>query len=281
MNIDTSEAVRKLIVPRISNGVMIEVDYGQLEVVTLAILSGDEAMKADLRNDVDFHCKRATFLNPALTYEECFHRAKMLHDPEVVALRKLAKQVSFQRQYGAGPTAIAASTGMSLTDVTSIIEKERAMYPETEALFEHHIRQLKLPTAKHAAGRIIQLPSGQELLVPMLQLQPSPTATRNFPVQGFAAQIVQTMLGKVYRALLSETSFGREVFLVNTVHDCVWVEASQRQALAVGQLVRRVMESAPQVIDELWPELDAQVSLPVSLESGPSLGELRDVSSPN
>ena len=42
-------------------GVIMEGDWSQLEVVAQAFLSGDEQMKQDIRDGIDFHCKRLAY----------------------------------------------------------------------------------------------------------------------------------------------------------------------------------------------------------------------------
>jgi hypothetical protein len=274
MNLPQAEFVRRLFVPRFPGGSMIEADYSQLEVVTLSILSGDAAMQRDIRSRIDFHCKRATFINPKLSYDEVVRRYKA-HDPEVMALRKQAKTFSFQRQYGAGPAAIAESSGLAIDEARRLIKQEEQEYPANEALFHATMQGLNAPSNRHAGGRVTQLPSGQRLVVPNALNGPSPTAARNFPVQGLAAQIVQIMLGRLYRRLLAHSFFDGNAVLVNTVHDCVWLEVADAVREDAATLVRDTLESAPAVIEDLWPGLDCDVPFPVTVEAGPTLADLQ------
>ena len=275
-NIDTSEAVRKLIVPRDSDATYVEADYSQLEVNVLALLSGDTRMCQDLCDGVDFHCKRATALT-SMTYEEMFRKCKIEHDEGALAVRRLAKQFSFQRQYGAGVASIAASTGMDVSAVQKLADAEEAQYPETVKFVDWCLREMQKRENRHSAGFVTWLPTGQGLVVPGQKGRPSPTAARNFPVQGFAAHIVQVMVGKVYRRLVREGLIGDRVFLTNTVHDCVWVEAGEARAPVVSEILREEMQRVPEMLSDICPGMPCEVPFPVSVSAGSSLADMKPV----
>ena len=82
-----------------SDGYLMEVDFSQLEVVALAILSGDPVLKDDLLSGRDMHRMRA---------------AELFGIPEASVTdgqRQLCKQLSFQLQYGAGYKSMAEKNG--------------------------------------------------------------------------------------------------------------------------------------------------------------------------
>uniref|UniRef100_A0A7S1MUJ1 DNA-directed DNA polymerase family A palm domain-containing protein n=1 Tax=Neobodo designis TaxID=312471 RepID=A0A7S1MUJ1_NEODS len=275
-NIDTSEAIRRLFLPRMPDAVCVEADYSQLEVNVLALLSGDTRMIEDLRRGVDFHCKRATALVP-MSYDELYQKCKVEHDERALAARKLAKQFSFQRQYGAGVASIAASTGMSVEDVQRLADAEAAMYPDTVQYVEWLLRDMQSSENRLSSGYVTRLPSGQGLIVPQVRGKPSPTAARNFPVQGFAAHIVQVMIGRLYRRVVSDGLLDRGVTLTNTVHDCVWLESPTNQLSEVVAILREELENVPMMVHGTVPGFDCAVPFPVSVQAGASLGDLRVV----
>lgn len=49
----------------------------------------------------------------------------------------------------------------------------------------------------------------------------SPTEMKNYPVQGTGGELVQMILGQLWRWFVKNDHFGGKAFLVNTVHDCV------------------------------------------------------------
>ena len=57
------------------DGVIIEADYSQLEVVVQGCLTNDKQLCEDLRNRIDFHCKRLS-VKLGEPYEQVKYRAK-------------------------------------------------------------------------------------------------------------------------------------------------------------------------------------------------------------
>lgn len=92
--------VKSVFVSRFGDdGEMIEADYSQLEVVVLGLLSLDKNLCQDLRDRIDFHCKRVA-LKHGITYEEAVARCKDENHPEYSTWKKertSAKTFSFQR----------------------------------------------------------------------------------------------------------------------------------------------------------------------------------------
>ena len=93
-------------------------------------LSGDRTY-ADLLAKIDFHCKRVA-LKTGCTYEEALYRCKDESYEDYKKWKKIrtgCKEFSFQRAYGAGAAAVAASTGMDIDEIKKMIELEEAEYP--------------------------------------------------------------------------------------------------------------------------------------------------------
>ena len=112
---------------------MVEADYSQLEVVVQGVLSRDSQLLEDLRNRIDFHCKRVA-IQPkyGITYEEVLEIIKDEDHPDHKLWKERrtnAKIFSFQRAYGAGAPLIAAFTGMTVEEVEALIAADEATYP--------------------------------------------------------------------------------------------------------------------------------------------------------
>lgn len=92
--------VKKLFVSRFGDdGYMMEADYSQLEVIIQAWFTGDKQMKQDVRDGVDFHCKRLS-AKLGEDYNDVVRKAKNEEDPdydEYSLLRTLVKGFTFQR----------------------------------------------------------------------------------------------------------------------------------------------------------------------------------------
>jgi DNA polymerase I-like protein with 3'-5' exonuclease and polymerase domains len=97
---------------------------------------------------------------------------------------------------------------------------------------------------------------------------------KNYPVQGTGGEIVQIILGLLWRWFVKNDNFEGMAFLVNTVHDCVWVDAhkSVRQRVAKGMKI--IMESVPQVLKRYF-NIECPVPFPVEVECGPNMLDLK------
>lgn len=71
-------------------GLLVEIDYSQLEVIGAAIVSGDPNMAKDILDGVDSHSQSAAWLHPEYSYEE-IREGYLADDPKFAKIRKNAK----------------------------------------------------------------------------------------------------------------------------------------------------------------------------------------------
>ena len=288
--------VKRMFVSRYVMGLMMEVDYSQLEVVIQGMLSGDENLCNDLRAKIDFHCKRVSAKHH-ITYEEALDRCKNDKHPEYPkwkAERTKVKEFSFQRAYGAGAAGIADSTGMQVEEVKQLIEAEEKMYPgvgKFNAAVERAINQSAVPFRdpfnfyKTYRRGWWQSPTGctytwRSYDAPdFLQREGihdsfSPPEIKNYPVQGTGGEVVQIVLGKLWRHFVANDNYGGLAILVNTVHDCVWFDHDPSVTDILAADVRRIMESIPEIMRAEFG-MDVTVPFPVEVEVGPNMLDLK------
>ena len=299
---DTSD-VKKMFTSRFAkvaeDAAMAEIDYSQLEVVVQGVLSRDKQLMADLNNKVDFHIKRlsAKINRP---YDELWHLHHKQKCPEIGVLRTNVKDFSFQRAYGAGAAAIAFATGMSEDDVKELIRLEEIAYPglvKFDDMLAQEIVDNRIPTAHKLFLEGIAFTQGEshwdsptgtryvwrENLAPEWMHKSGkytgfkPTERKNYPVQGFGGEIVQTMLGRVFRYFMKHDNFNGDILLVNTVHDCVLLDGHGPQFEKVVKDVQAILESVPQVFNHLYPKLKVEVPFPCESEVGPSLFDMHTI----
>ncbi|ORC84912.1 putative mitochondrial DNA polymerase I protein D [Trypanosoma theileri] len=305
-NIPTEDksTLREMFISRYGEkGMCIEADYSQLEVVALAALASDEQMIEDLRSKVDFHCKRVAMMRPDLQYTEILLRAKKNKEPEFVKLRQQAKIFSFQRQYGAGVKMISQSTGLTQEQVRSLIEKERETYRGVDVFnsmvslsannFDASLQDGSRNVRGHqffkgmfpviTGSRYVftesDVPEGmmRDRALSAKSTNFSPTHLKNYPVQGFAGEIVQIMLGLLWRHFLLKKNYNGLAVLTNTVHDCVWIDCHNDVFREVVRDVESIMSSARQVLNRLYPEMNVMVDFPCDVVAGESMGSLRPI----
>jgi len=275
------------------DGVIMEGDWSQLEVIGQAFLSGDVQMKQDIRDGVDFHCKRLAFKlkeSYEAVYNSCHGPAP---DLNYIKLRKDIKTFSFQRAYGAGVNAIMESTGMSKTEVEELIAIEEAMYPEVSKYFEK-VKKEVLKSRQATSGRtdsgypqgkgVFKSITGREYWFKeydapkFLQdrgtlISFSPTQMKNYPVQGFStADIVPLVLGKLYRRLKRMTPQAKEgIFIINTVHDSIILDVHKKWVGAVADIVKYEMEKGGDYLNETF-DIGFDLPLRAEISWGPSWG---------
>jgi len=291
---DTSN-VKKMFTSRFGEeGKLAEIDYSQLEVVIQGMLTGDPQLCEDLRNRVDFHCKR---LSKKLDepYEYVLRKCKVEHDATYMAGRTGAKEFSFQRAYGAGVPAIVESTGMSKNDVELLIQAEETLYPTVKTfdeLLAVHINDnatrtdqklfhngiaftQKMSTWNSPTGTIYKW---KEAITPDFLHKKgkytgfSPTERKNYPMQGEGGFVMQTMLGLVWRYFVANDGFDGLVLLINTVHDCLLLDGKNDELLApVRKAVHAILETVPEVFNAAYPNLNVAVPFPAETEVGSDL----------
>jgi DNA polymerase-1 len=292
---DKSE-VKKMFVSRFKGGKMMEADYSQLEVVVQGLLSGDKQLCEDLRNKIDFHCKRVS-AKYDIPYDTALVWCKDENDPhykEWKPKRTGVKEFSFQRAYGAGAAAIAYATGLDIDTVKDLIETEDRMYPgivKFNDRVEKEVRESAKPFRDPARGYkayrrgYYVAPTGTRYTFRSYDAPEflkkkgiadsfSPPELKNYPVQGTGGEIVQLILGKLWRRFIETDNYGGMALLVNTVHDCVWADYDPTVEAALAADVKRIMESVPELLEAIFG-IECTVPFPVELECGPNMLELK------
>lgn len=296
--------VKRMFVSRFGDeGVMGELDYSQLEVVVQGVLTGDKQLCADLIAGKDFHCIRVGAKHH-ITYEQAVEWCKDgVSYPALEAAgftgkkeRTKCKIFSFQRAYGAGAAKIALTTGMAFEEVEELIENEDKLYPgvckfnesvqlevaqsaEPYNAFCDDAKHWKVfrrgfyvaPTGTRYAFRTFNAPA--YLKKRGIEQTFSPTQLKNYPVQGTGGEFVQAVLGLLWREFVRTDNFGGKAFLVNTVHDCVWVDMHWSVVDLVIPTMKRIMESIPEYYNKRYG-MNIIVPFPVEAEVGRNMMDL-------
>lgn len=278
-----------------SDGRIVELDYSSLEVVVQAVLTKDPQMIKDLLAGVDFHCKRLA-LKLHRNYDDIVAIIADANHPEHKEMklqRTLIKEFTFQRAYGASAYSIAASTGMDVGEVEDMVALESIEYKNVDIfdkMIEKAIEDSATPINKHlfvAGGKHEVMrghwysPTGTKFVWEQHETPEflhkhgkfvgfSPTERKNYPVQGIGGEIVQTMLGIVWRWLLHNDHFGGLVKLINTVHDSIYLDMHKDMVEKVVPTVKAIMEAVPRKYKKDFG-LDIPVPFPVEAEVGTNM----------
>ena len=294
---DNSE-IKKVFISRWGkDGRIVELDYSSLEVVIQAILTGDKQLIKDLLNGVDFHAKRLA-MKLGRTYDDIkgiLDDSKHPDHKDIKLQRTNIKEFTFQRAYGAGAESIAFAIGMPVEQVKELIQLEELEYQGVQYFdqkLEQAILKSRKPTGKHlfVAGGKYEVgigewysPTGTRFVWEEHETPEflhkhgrfvgfSPTERKNYPVQGVGGEVVQTMLGVVYRWLLANDFFGGKAKLINTVHDSIYLDLHKSVVEDVVPTVKAIMEAVPRKYKKDF-DLDFPVPFPVEADVGLNMYE--------
>ena len=202
-----------------ADGLIVEVDFNQLEVVALAHVTKDKQLIEDISSGVDIH---------SALYKAMFGKLPTKEE------RKPFKSRTFQLIYGAGAKAISKQAGCSLDEAKKFINVFYTRYPEVAKWhtgFAHKVEREstyvtgidglreKSKTYTHITetGRRFvfkEYPSASAYSARGYSF--SPTELKNYPIQGLATgDIVPMMLGVIFNMLKGRD----DVKMVNTIHD--------------------------------------------------------------
>jgi len=111
--------IREAFISRFENGSIIALDYSQVEVRILALMSGDENLLNIFKAWEDMHAKTAEFIG--------------------TTDRKIAKAVNFWVIYGISPFGLSKNINISMADAKKYIDGFNASYCKVPVFFENII----------------------------------------------------------------------------------------------------------------------------------------------
>jgi DNA polymerase I-like protein with 3'-5' exonuclease and polymerase domains len=265
--------VKLVFVSRFPGGKIIQSDFTALEIYIQAILTKCAQLILDLKAGLDMHCLRLA-AKEGLPYEQVLLLARgndtVLPEPEWVDKRTGSKEFSFQRAYGAGPTAISESTGIPKSDVEALIAADNERYPEIEPFYDAMTDEVKAnrkPTgivvphpdvpgkmchlgqsfSRAPDGKLyayIESPSPEYLVKRGITASFSPTELKNYIVQGSGGEWAKAAMWLAIRAFYARRNFDHFALLVNQVHDAVYADAAPAVAFEAAALLHACMEAA-------------------------------------
>ena len=300
---DGTSKVKEMFCSRFGkDGRLTENDYGAVEVVALASISGDKNLLDNLLAGTDMHCYR---LAGALgePYDDVFKKCHDKSHPDHKRYKQLRTDVkprAFSNQYGASAAGIAHATGCTVEEAEQFKETELKLFPESSVFAQVHIRPevervgLTKPMEreqdpetgiwKHYRRGYFQAKGGTCYSFRQFPKREDgkeyydykDTQIANYVIQGEASFIVQAACGRVIRALLERDFYSEQVLPINTVHDCIQTDcASQELAVLAGTMVKEIMESTPKWLCEKIPTYTEwnyhTTPFPAELEVGESM----------
>jgi len=205
--------------------VLISADYSQIELRVLAHLSGDEQLKTAFAKNEDIHEQTA---------EKVFGQDSGLDPHE---LRRRAKIINYALLYGKTAFTLSKDIGVTPQEAQTFIDAYFEGFPAIKTFIAATLK------AGRAEGFVNTL-FGRRRKIPELTSRNGQLRSRgereavNMPIQGTAADILKWAMIKLYAALPSEAK------IILTVHDELVVEAPEKDAAVVSEIVRTQMEQA-------------------------------------
>lgn len=286
--------VKQLFISRFGeDGVMMEADYSQLEVVTKTVLCKDEQLRKDLLDGVCFHCVNLALAEHMDPWEVQKLAKGDNADPKWVLKRKKIKPFTFQEKYGGGAKLMADSTGLSVDEINAIIEAKKARYPQEtefdEKVFANANKTLTASpfrTPKGYPARVGYHLCETGTLYSFIESDApdwkkdrdkvytalKPTQTKNYPSQGLGGFIMQDAIGIIAEWLLTRPDLWNKAKLVNTVHDCCWIDCHKDVADEVAAMVQAIMQDVNWRFEQMFGKLKGwDVPFPAEVEVGPNM----------
>jgi len=235
--------------------VLVSADYSQFEIRLAAALSGDGGMIEAFNRDADIHVETA-----ALVYGI---------KPEQVTKeqRYSAKAVNFGIMYGLGPHGLSTGTGMDYGAAREFIAK----YFEIRPQLKKYIDSLRAQAEEQGFVETIM---GRRRPTPDVRSsnfavrEAAYRAAINHPLQGSAADLMKLAMIKIQQNFDQVTGNRLQVTekprMLLQIHDSILVECPEKQAKAVGEILKTTMENIYKL----------PVKLKVDISSGKNWGEL-------
>lgn len=218
---------------------LISADVKGLEVVTAAWLSNDQVLRQEVNDGVDIHqVNQDTFNLPT---------------------RLVAKRFKFKMIYGGTAPGFTNDpdlkiTGFSVKQWERVIEDYYTKYRGIAAWHSDIINEV-------ISTGYLEIPSGRRLDYRNLLSYPDwyyIPKIKNYPVQGFGADIVKIARISLYRRWQPE--YGK---LVNTIHDSIVLDSPQKEWYNISSTVRKVFEDLPTNLCKMY---QINWDLPISVE---------------
>ncbi|MEG1942571.1 MAG: DNA polymerase, partial [Angelakisella sp.] len=207
---------------------LIDADYSQIELRVLAAISKDENMTEAFLSGEDIHTNTAA---------QVFNLPPLFVTP---LMRSRAKAVNFGIVYGISAFSLSKDIGVTVAEADKYIKDYLKTYKGVKQYMDDTVELAKeqgYVTTQFGRRRYLpELKSTNHGLRAFGQ-----RVAMNMPIQGTAADIIKIAMVRVYRRLKEEKLSAK---LILQVHDELIVEAPEKEARQVREIVRDAMENA-------------------------------------
>ncbi len=266
-NQTTDGGIKKAYVSRWGeDGMLVEFDYSQLEMVALAFVSGDVQLTQDINDGVDLH---------TALFEEMYGRTPTSDE------RKKFKRLSFGLVYGAGALTLSENAECSLADAKKFIKVFYARYPMVKTWHDNMIGNAKMDrVATTKFDKDSGMPVGEYIHRSVTgrkyvfreyytewkkAMSFSPTELKNYLVQGFATgDVVPYIVGLLCNASLLHSD---KFVPIMTVHDSILFDVKKVYLDEFVEKCYTVLNATTELVNTKF-----SIRLPIRLSVNCSVG---------
>lgn len=257
-------------------GWLVEFDYSQLEMVALAVVSGDTQLQEDISSGKDMHTE---------LYKDMYSTTPSKEE------RKWFKRLSFGLVYGAGYKTLAENAGCDEADAKRFIKVFYTRYPAVKSWHDSQSDAAKRnrivskehdPVTHMPVGKYVQHTlTGRRYVYREYyndwkkEMSFSPTELKNYCVQGFATgDIVPHMVGYIVRHL-SKSDLRSTALPIMTVHDSILFDVHESTLDKFVSLCYTALNRTTEVVNKHF-NIDIPIQLQVGCKVGRNWQEMED-----
>lgn len=227
---------------------LVSLDYSQLELRLLSVISEDLGLKTAFLNDEDIH---------TLTASRVFNTKKDLVSKD---MRRLAKTLNFGVIYGMGARAFASQSGLDLVTAKKMIEEYFEAFPSVQAWQKKTIEEAKQNGfVKNLSGRKRWFKEGPPAVWER--------AAINMPIQSLGADILKRATIRIANYLQERNLWNSKVRLLLSIHDELLFEIQddilEKTILPIKELMEQAGEGitlkAEVKIGKTWGQMEKRV----------------------
>lgn len=251
IKMEEGRRIRKAFIAGDDDWTLLSADYSQIDLRSLAHISGDKELIETFRQGIDIHTRTAA---------QIFKVPLEQVNPD---LRRRAKAVNFGIVYGISDFGLARDTGVSRKEAAQYIERYLDNFPgvrqymhdivefgKTHGYVETLLKRRRYLPDLNARNKNVQAFAQRMAL--------------NTPIQGTSADIIKLAMLKVDEGLKTKKLRTR---MLLQVHDELVLEVPKSELQEAAVLVRDCMENA----------CELKVPLKVSLESGDNWYDMQEL----
>jgi len=234
----------------------VALDYSQIEMRVLAMLSGDEKLVNVFKNNEDVHTAVAA---------QVFN----VEDHEVTKeMRRKAKIINFGIIYGMGVNALRVNLGGTRAEAQEFYDNYFKKFPTISSYFEEVKQKARSDGYTETLFGRRRYFGGMNSQIPYIRAAAERMAM-NAPIQGTAADVIKIAMRKAENRLEKERKLvgGKDsVSLILQIHDELVYEIKEEKIDEAVKIISEEMRDVPEIL----------VPLEVSISVGKNLGEMEE-----